>query len=353
METTMRAYTTASEAKRAGVGPGRDGRDASRSGIRLLERACQPERRLGTAFVLSGGGARGAMQVGAMRALLEYGVRPDAVVGTSSGAWNAAWIARNPTLAGVRALEAAWRALRPTRTLLGQAVASRCPRWAQSLLLKLASARRLLSGAPSLYDNAGMSECLHREFAGQTFETMALPLRIIATDLTHARAAVLESGPVAPAVLASCAIPGLFPPVRIGNALYTDGMFVDNCSVETAQHLGARCIFVLAIGNDTELDGGALWAEPGASGDKLAPAATPSVAAAIGRATQVMGHVRLERQLAQVPADVEVHVISLSNPGGAGCLDFDHVSDWVELGYAITREYLLAHVPGQASAPAA
>src|SRR5215472_16356874 len=72
-----------------------------------------------TAFVLSGGGARGALQVGAVRALLEAGIRPDVVVGTSIGAWNGALLARDPTRAGVDAIAQAWLTAHPTRVLLG------------------------------------------------------------------------------------------------------------------------------------------------------------------------------------------------------------------------------------------
>ena len=77
----------------------------------------RPRWRGYTAFVLSGGGARGALQVGALRALLECGERPDVIVGTSIGAWNGAVLALDPTLPGVEALETAWRAAHPSRVL--------------------------------------------------------------------------------------------------------------------------------------------------------------------------------------------------------------------------------------------
>src|SRR5215470_17620069 len=86
---------------------------ASSSGIH------KPRWRSYTAFVLAGGGARGALQVGALRALLECGEWPDVIVGTSIGAWNGAVLARDPTLVGVEAIEAAWRAANPSRVLLG------------------------------------------------------------------------------------------------------------------------------------------------------------------------------------------------------------------------------------------
>lgn len=65
-----------------------------------------------TAFVLAGGGSLGAIQVGMLRALTNFGVMPDFVVGSSVGAINAAYFAGLPTSAGVAQLEAIWRALR-------------------------------------------------------------------------------------------------------------------------------------------------------------------------------------------------------------------------------------------------
>ncbi|HEX6121952.1 MAG TPA: patatin-like phospholipase family protein, partial [Ktedonobacterales bacterium] len=73
-----------------------------------------------TAFVFCGGGAHGALQVGALRALMERGIYPDIVVGTSVGAWNATAIARTPTLDGVHCLTALWQSAHSARILLGR-----------------------------------------------------------------------------------------------------------------------------------------------------------------------------------------------------------------------------------------
>src|SRR5258708_27938392 len=104
-----------------------------------------------TGFVLSGGGARGALQVGALRALLEAGQRPDVVVGTSIGAWNGALLACDPTLGGVDAIEAAWRGAHPTRVLLGMEPPANAPAQAHATLRMIAAARRVAAGRPSLY----------------------------------------------------------------------------------------------------------------------------------------------------------------------------------------------------------
>lgn len=290
-----------------------------------------------TAFVFSGGGARGALHVGALRALFEYGVRPDFVVGTSVGAWNAAWLARTPTADGVEALAEVWGGLEPARVLFGRALPVRS---AQRVRLMLAALRRIAGGCPSLYSDAGLRQLLASHFGGVTFEDLTLPLRVIAANLTHGGRTVFESGPIVPAVLASSAIPGIFPPVRIGNALYADGGTVDGCSVETAVELGARRIFVLAIGYDTVGDGGARWScAEEARVDGRSPY---SAAAVIQRASQVMGNYQIQRALERLPHGVEAHVIRLATGDGGGTLNFGGVSAWIDQAYAITREYLRA-----------
>ena len=92
-----------------------------------IPRRHQPRWHNYTAFVLSGGGARGALQVGMLKALLEHGEHPDVLVGTSVGAWNGSWLARQPTLEGVAALEHVWSTLKPVHVLLGREPAANTP----------------------------------------------------------------------------------------------------------------------------------------------------------------------------------------------------------------------------------
>ena len=294
-----------------------------------------------TAFVFSGGGARGALHVGALRALLEAGVRPDMLVGTSIGAWNAAWLARTPTLEGVEALASIWTSLQPGQALLGRADAFWSRARALKWLLMLAALRRVASGSASLYSDAGLRQILARHFTGMSFEDLTLPLSVIATDLSHGGRAVFRHGPIIDAVLASSAIPGIFPPVSIDGAVYADGGMVDGCSVETAIEMGARRIFVLAIGYDAEAGDGATWLQAGEqaapTGRGVARRSAPSV---IQRASQVMGNYQILRELERAPRGVETHLISLSPGMGGGSLNFRNVSGWIESAYSATRAYL-------------
>jgi NTE family protein len=326
-----------------------------------------------TAFVLSGGGARGALQVGALRALLEAGERPDVVVGTSIGAWNGALLARDPTLGGVDVIEAAWRGAHPTRVLLGMEPPANAPAQAHATLRMIAAARRVAAGRPSLYGDAGVREFVQRLVGDLTFEQLAIPLRVVATDITHGTRAVFDSGPLAPAVLASSAIPGIFPPVHIGDAVYVDGGTLDNASVETALRLGARRLFVLEVGYDEQATGSALWsvesleehldgADPGKNGKQgrsrrrgrddgaaRRPAVHP-LAALLERTSQVVSHYQLEQALARIPRGVEVHVIRVGHAAAGGALEFEKAPRWMEQGYEFTRVYLAAAKIGQPQA---
>jgi predicted acylesterase/phospholipase RssA len=299
-----------------------------------------------TAFILSGGGARGALQAGALRALLEQGIQPDVVIGTSIGAWNGARLAYAPTLEGVERLIETWREVHTAWILLGRRRRVFSLQALNSMLMWEA-VRRMMGSMPSLYGDLGLRQLLTRFFGEATFEQTAIPLGVMATDLTHGVRSVFYSGPVVPALLASSAIPGIFPPVRIADALYCDGAGLDYDSFEAALAFGARRIFILAIGHDTDSDGGPLWADPMMPGNAWARrwrAAHP-MTAVIERSAQVVGRYQLEQALQQLPIGVERHVISLSSGNGAGILDFGNIGEWIEQGYAEAREYILQALP--------
>lgn len=302
-----------------------------------------------TAFVLSGGGARGALQAGALKALLEHGERPDVVVGTSIGAWNAAWVARAPALEGVEQLIAAWRSITASRVLLDRDPPPNAPVQAVAGVRLISVARRLTRGHPSLYGDAGLRHLVNTYLAGETFEAMRIPLRIIAADITHGRREIFTSGPVVPAVLASSAIPGVFPPVHIGDAVYVDGGALDNASIETALALGARRIFVLDVGYDETGAGEALWSDetlPAATRARgLAASGAHPLAAVLERTVQVMSRYQLDRALQRVPRGVECYVIRPGTGEGGGALEFDKAPAWIDRGYEAAQEYLRAHVP--------
>jgi NTE family protein len=161
-----------------------------------------------TAFVLSGGGNQAVSQVGMLRALLERGIVPDVVVGTSAGALNGAVVATDPTLAGVEHLADVWLSIRSGEVFQGS---------------KIARAWNVLRRDDHLFTNQGLLSILDRTHMATTFAETDVPLRVVATDLGTGDEVVFACGPVEPALLASTALPALFPPIEHDGRLLVDG----------------------------------------------------------------------------------------------------------------------------------
>ena len=158
----------------------------------------------GTAFVLTGGGSLGAVQVGMMAALHEQGIDPDLLVGTSVGAVNAAYVA-GPGTTGAPA----GRARRP---VVGDAPSRRVRRRPGSWL------RAAVGGSASLFSAGPVAAAAEEPPGLHAFEDARLQLAVTATDVVTGAGLLLDSGPVVAAVTASAAVPGLLPPVRRGSA---------------------------------------------------------------------------------------------------------------------------------------
>lgn len=192
-----------------------------------------------TAFVFAGGGSLGAIQVGMLKALLAHGVEADMVVGCSVGAINAACFASDPSPGGVARLEAVWRGLRradvfPAPTLRG--------------LLGVFSKR------DHLVDPSALRRLLDGNLPIERLEQARLPCHVVATDLLEGIEVRIASGPATPALLASAAIPGVFPPVRIDGRYLIDGGVASHTPVSAAVALGAKRVFVLPTGYSCAMD---------------------------------------------------------------------------------------------------
>ncbi|MCZ7527613.1 MAG: patatin-like phospholipase family protein [Acidimicrobiia bacterium] len=165
-----------------------------------------------TAFVLSGGGNQGVAQVGMLRALVERHIVPDVVIGVSAGALNGAAIARSPTLDGVEHLREVWCSLRSGEVFPGG---------------RLSRAWNVLRHDTHLFSNAGLEALVERAALARTFADLKVPLRVVAADLDTGEEIVLVQGPLKPALLASAALPGVFPPVHHDGRVLVDGGVVN------------------------------------------------------------------------------------------------------------------------------
>ena len=186
------------------------------------------------ALVLSGGASLGAVQAGMLHALYERGVAPDLIVATSVGAVNGAFIAsRPPTVATADALGAIWRKIDRDEVF---------PRNLVTGLLGFLGMRS------SLLPSTGLRRLLERHIVFERLEDAAIPLHVIGVDLKSGHERRLSAGDVIEAVLASAAIPAVFPPVRWADVDLIDGGVANDTPISHAIDVGATEIYVLPTG---------------------------------------------------------------------------------------------------------
>jgi NTE family protein len=238
--------------------------------------------RVGTAVVLGGGGVLGAVQVGMLRALVEAGVRPDLVLGTSVGAINGAVLAAVPADEAADRLETLWRSPEAAEVFAAGTVAR---------LRELARSRTAAHSADPL------RRALTAQLGDRRIEDLPVPFRCCAACIEDAAEHWFDRGPAVAAVLASAAVPGLLPPVEVDGRHYLDGGLVDSIPLGRAVEMGARRVFVLQVGRIEQ---------------KLEPPRNPWEVAAV--AFEIARRHRFARDMSSVPADVEVHVL----PAGEG-----------------------------------
>ena len=183
-----------------------------------------------TAWVLRGGASFGAAQVGMAKALIEAGHHPDRLYGTSAGALNAAWLAADPTLEGLEALSRLWTVVR------------RRDVFPLSAPVAIAG---FVGRKDHLVSPRALTKWLRGAVLVRRLEDSVLPLTVVTTDLETGEEVLLEEGPAVPALLASSAMPGVFPPVRIGKRWLIDGSVVSDTPVGPAVRAGADRVFVL------------------------------------------------------------------------------------------------------------
>ena len=181
-------------------------------------------------YVLGGGGSLGAVQVGMLQALSEHDIAPGVVAGTSVGSLNGAVVAMDPKSAANR-LSHLWARITRERVFPGGL---------------LAQVRTFQHTKTHLFPSTGLTAVV-TDFMGAdvTFADLALPFAAVAMDIATARPHVLRAGPLRPALLASAAIPGIFPPVQLGSLLLYDGGLVANVPMRQALVMGARSLVVL------------------------------------------------------------------------------------------------------------
>lgn len=259
-------------------------------------------------FVLSGGGSLGAVQVGMLQALTELGVFPDLVVGTSVGSLNGAVVALDPKGAAKR-LRYIWPEITRQMVFPGG---------------PLAQIRTLQHERTHLFPNTGVQAVINNYLHTEaTFADLALPFGAVTTDVATATPCVLSKGELLPALLASTAIPGIFPSVTVSSRQLYDGGVVANVPVTQALAMGAQSLVVL---------------------DAAFPGQIPSPPTTLAEALlyAAMVTMRMQSALEAPLAASRVPVVYLPGPAihRVSPLEFDHTPMLIEVGYHAARAFL-------------
>jgi NTE family protein len=182
------------------------------------------------AFVFPSGGSSGAAQVGILRSLVEAGIRPDVVVGSSVGALNAAFFAIDPTIAQVDRLATIWRGL-TREDVFGRN--------------RYGTITRLLLRQDHIYTPGALRALIARFCALTELADTKVPVHVVTTDLDNGVARWWEAGPAIEILHASACLPGLFPPVMLGGHRHVDGGVLEPAPVQRAVDLDASTVYVL------------------------------------------------------------------------------------------------------------
>jgi NTE family protein len=273
------------------------------------------------AFVLGGGGILGAHEVGMLAALVESGIEPDLILGTSVGAINGALFAAKPNKEGVDRLSALWSDATFSDVSAG-VVFRRISTLARSgtHLHSLHEARDRLAAALPV----------------ERVEELEVPFQCVAASIERAAEHWFDRGVLADVVLASCAVPGILPSVKIGEEHFIDGGIVNSIPVGRAVALGARTIYVLQVGRLEKPLQAPKW---------------PWEVALV--AFEVARRHRFAHDLESLPEGVTLHVMPTGGSAAPAYNDIPgqlrlrrlarSVQQQVEISYEASRHYLENH----------
>lgn len=254
-------------------------------------------------LVLGGGGGRGGAHLGVLDALQELELPLDLIVGTSIGGVVGVCFAaglRTDEIAGLLDGRSLWDIAERDRRRLG-----------------LLGKRRLRA-------------ILERALGARTFADLAIPCAVVAADLVRGRPVILDHGPLVEALLATTALPGLFPPVEREDMLLADGGIVNNLPVDIALARGAQRAIAVDLGADD-----ADFAPPGefpAVGHW--PTLRPDVPLAIAqRALMVLIAQVTRYRLAEAPPDLLLR----PDVQAIGTLDMGHIASGRAAGHAAVK----------------
>jgi NTE family protein len=204
------------------------------------------------ALALSGGGALAASQVGAIKALEEIGVPIHCVLGTSMGAVVGALYASGYNGQELREvfIDADWGAITTgaiSYRNLGFRDKEKSKDYLSEYVIGIGKDGVVLPpGASSLRGMRSYLRDLTSQVTGvSNFDNLPIQYRAMGTDLATGESVSFASGDMVDSALASMAVPGLYPPQRIGNRIFVDGGMSKQVPIDVAKELGADIIIVI------------------------------------------------------------------------------------------------------------
>ena len=251
-----------------------------------------------------------------LRALFERDIVPQLIVGTSIGAMNGAAAAVEPSLEAIDRFESVWTTLDRNEVFSGSV---------------LSGAKTLVRTRTALQSNLPLRRLIEKMLPARTFEDLQIPFQCVAASIERAAEHWFDSGPLVDAILASSAVPGILPAVKIDGEHFIDGGIVNSIPIARAVDLGAKEIFVLHVGRIER------------------PLTAPKNPWQVGMVSfEVARRHRFARDLSSLPPDVVAHVLpsgETEHPrydslGQLRYKNFKSVDRHIKLAYEATAAYL-------------
>ncbi len=277
------------------------------------------KREVKRAFVLSGGGNRGAIEVGVLLTLLSHDIRPHILVGTSVGAVNAAALAARPTIEGVQWLESIWRNVAKRDVMPNN---------------YLSMVWRLIRGETSLFTNQNLEAFLLSHFPEgirRFGDIKGVELYITAVCLQTKQLHIFgvdRSESILDAMMASTALPMILDPWPYRGRLYVDGAVISDLPMRVAVDRGATEVYAVDVGMRTvgKRSRRGIFRNTGTIIDAIAEQ-----------------HIEDELERAARLENVDIHYVRVDSFEGLRVWDFTHTAEMIEEGKRVALEHLRQH----------
>lgn len=271
-----------------------------------------PAARPRVAFALSGGCAHGAAQVGMLQALFEARIVPDVIVGTSVGAMNAVYVAADPTATRARDLARLWLSI-GRKEVFGSG--------------RRQAVLNALAGRDHIYENDALDRLIRRICPVIDLSDLAVETHVVTTDLDAGMPVWWSEGPAAPVLLATTALPGVFPPVlmpgRERPSRHVDGGITVPVPVAYAATLDVDVVYVLDVSSGTN-----------------PPPTRLNAAEVFLRSFSISRYANLPAPSTVARPGQEIVVLPAPDTAGRSIRDFSYTAAYIEQAYFAASEML-------------